>query len=150
MANGRRDIASYIESGWVTGLVPGSVEPATVNGMPAATARAVAGDWDFDVTVIRDGNDIYRLLTAAPRGSSDLDDVANAVRASFHNMTPEEAADLKPLRIRVVKVQPGDTVASLSAQMMGSNRKLALFRVLNALPPGAALSVGQDVKIVSQ
>nr|WP_045684616.1 M48 family metalloprotease [Martelella endophytica] len=149
-ANGKRDIESYIESGWVTGLVPDSVRPATVNGMPAATARAVAGEWAFDVTAIRDGNDIYRLLTAAPRGSTDLDGIAAALRDSFHKMTPDEMANLKPLRIRVVKVAPGDTMASVSAQMMGTDRKLALFRALNDLPAGATLSVGQEVKIVSQ
>ncbi len=149
-AKGRRDLQDYIQSGWVTGLVPGSVETTSVNGMPAATAHAVAGDWSFDVTVIRDGNEIYRLLTAAPRGSGYLEDIAGAVRASFHKMSPHELAALKPLRIRIVKVQPGDTMASLSAKMMGTSRKLALFRVLNALGPGATLSVGQDVKIVSQ
>ena len=149
-ASGRRDLESYIKSGWVTGLVDSSVAPTTVNGMPAATARAVAGDWEFDVTVIRDGNEIYRLLTAAPRGSGAMEDAASAVRNSFHQMTAQETANLKPLRIRVVTVKPGDTVASLSARMMGTNRKLALFRVLNALQPGASLSVGQDVKIVSQ
>ncbi|AQZ50273.1 M48 family metalloprotease [Martelella mediterranea] len=149
-ANGRRDLEEYIRSGWVTGLVEGSVQSTTVNGMPAATAKAVAGDWVFDVTVIRDGGDIYRLLTAAPRGSGALEDTAFSVRSSFRKLSPAEAADLKPLRIRIVTVQPGDTVASLAAKMMGTNRKLALFQVLNALPPGATLSAGETVKIVSQ
>nr|WP_272213557.1 M48 family metalloprotease [Marinicella sp. W31]MDC2879517.1 M48 family metalloprotease [Marinicella sp. W31] len=149
-AKGRRDLGDYIQSGWVTGLVPGSVETTSVNGMPAATAHAVAGDWSFDVTVIRDGNEIYRLLTAAPRGSGQLEDIASSVRASFHKMTPQEIASLKPLRIRIVKVRPGDTVAGLSANMMGTSRKLALFKILNALGPGATLSVGDEVKIVSQ
>ncbi len=149
-ANGRRNLEDYIRSGWVTGLVDGSVQTTTVNGMSAATAKAVAGDWVFDVTVIRDGGDIYRLLTAAPRGSGALEDVAFSVRSSFHKLTPAEAADLKPLRLRIVTVKPGDTVASIAAQMMGTNRKLALFQVLNALQPGATLSAGDTVKIVSQ
>ncbi|WP_319518244.1 M48 family metalloprotease [uncultured Martelella sp.] len=149
-AKGRRNLEDYIQSGWVTGLVPGSVETTSVNGMPAATARAIAGDWSFDVTVIRDGGEIYRLLTAAPRGSGQLQDIAFSVRSSFHKMSAQELSSLKPLRIRVVTVQPGDTVASLSEKMMGTSRKLALFRVLNALGPGATLSAGQEVKIVSQ
>ena len=149
-ANGRRNLEDYIQSGWVTGLVPGSVTAITVNGMPAANARAVAGDWVFDVTVIRDGGDIYRLLTAAPRGSGALEDAALSVRDSFRKLSVAEVANLKPLRIRIITVQPGDTVASLAAQMMGTNRKLALFSVLNALPAGATLSAGETVKIVSQ
>ncbi len=149
-ANGRRDLADYMRSGWVTGLVDGSVETTTVNGMPAATATAIAGEWIFDVTVIRDGAEIYRLLTAAPRGSGTVQNVAASVRSSFHKLSPSEVANLKPLRIRIVTVQPGDTVASIAAQMMGTNRKLALFQVLNAITPGATLSVGDKVKIVSQ
>ncbi|MGO4838913.1 metalloprotease, partial [Rhizobiaceae sp. 2RAB30] len=60
-----------------------------------------------------------------------------------------EKAALKPLRIRVVTVRPGDTVGSLAASMVGVDRKLDLFRVLNALGPGASVSAGQKVKIVT-
>jgi predicted Zn-dependent protease len=34
--------------------------------------------------------------------------------------------------------------------MQGTDRKLALFRLINALPPGATLSAGDRVKIVSE
>jgi predicted Zn-dependent protease len=37
----------------------------------------------------------------------------------------------------------------LAAQMVGVDRKLDLFRVLNALAPGATLSAGDKVKIVT-
>ena len=40
-------------------------------------------------------------------------------------------------------------MGSLSAQMVGVDRKLDLFRVLNALSPGAAVSAGDKVKIVT-
>ena len=63
-----------------------------------------------------------------------LDPTANALRASFRRMTPPEAAALKPLRIRVVTVRPGDTLATLSARMLGTDRKLDLFRLINAMP----------------
>ncbi|TIU67389.1 MAG: metalloprotease, partial [Mesorhizobium sp.] len=58
-------------------------------------------------------------------------------------------AALKPLHIRVVTVQAGQTMGSLAAQMVGVDRKLDLFRVLNALSPGAAVSTGDKVKIVT-
>ncbi|WP_246739600.1 M48 family metalloprotease [Martelella sp. HB161492] len=149
-APAREDLADYIKSGWVTGLVPGSVTTTTVGGMPAANAKAVAGDWQFDVTVIRSGSDIYRLLTAAPKDSTALEPAANAVSASFHKLSPQEVAALKPLRVRIYTVKPGDNVQTVAGMMMGTERKLDLFKVLNALPSGATLSVGQKVKIVSE
>ncbi len=145
----RRSLTNYIASGWVSGLDPDSVRSLRVNGLDAATARATADDWDFDVTVIRVKNRIYRLLTAAPKGSGRLEPTANAVRNSFRKMTPAAVAALKPLRIKVVTVRPGDTVTGLAGRMRGTNRRLELFRLLNALPSGAALSAGEEVKIVT-
>ena len=85
-----------------------------------------------------------------PKGSAQLDTVANLLRSSFRKMTPAEISALKPLRVRVVTVKPGETVASLAARMMGTDRKLELFRVLNALSTTAAVEPGQRVKIISE
>jgi predicted Zn-dependent protease len=46
-------------------------------------------------------------------------------------------------------VKPGQTVGSISATMVGVDRKLELFRVLNALSPGATVSAGDKVKIIT-
>jgi predicted Zn-dependent protease len=46
-------------------------------------------------------------------------------------------------------VQAGQTLGTLSAQMVGVDRKLDLFRVLNAMGPGATVSAGDKVKIVT-
>ncbi len=148
--NNNSSLTNYISSGWVTGLLPETIQPTTVNGMEAATARAQAERWDFDVTVIRNGNRIFCFLTAVPKGSAALETTANALRASFRRMTPEEAASLKPLRIRVVTVQPGETISTLSARMMGTDRKLDLFKLINALPSGATIAPGDRVKLISE
>ena len=144
-----RSLPDYIRSGWVAGLDPSSVQQTTINGNEAATARASADGWKFAITVVRAGGQVYRLLTAVPASSDALDTVANSVSASFRLLTPAEKAALKPLHIRVETVQPGQTVGTLSAQMVGVDRKLDLFRVLNALSPGATLSAGDKVKIVT-
>jgi predicted Zn-dependent protease len=144
-------LSDYIASGWVTGLMPETVRSTFVNGMPAATARASADRWDFDVTVVRNGPKIYRFLTAAPKGSTvALDATAAQLRRTFRRMTASESASLKPLRIRVVVVKPGDTVQTLSSTMLGTDRKLELFRLINGLPIGATLSAGDQVKIISE
>jgi predicted Zn-dependent protease len=46
-------------------------------------------------------------------------------------------------------VGPGQTVGSLAAGMSGVDRKLELFRLLNGLAPGASVSTGDKVKIVT-
>ncbi|TJU99860.1 MAG: metalloprotease, partial [Mesorhizobium sp.] len=46
-------------------------------------------------------------------------------------------------------VQPGQNMGTLAAQMVGVDRKLDLFRVLNAMSPGASVSAGDKVKIVT-
>nr|WP_316656858.1 M48 family metalloprotease [uncultured Gellertiella sp.] len=143
-------LTNYISSGWVTGLQPDSIRPLLLNGLEAATARASADRWDFDVTVIRTDGKIFRFLTAVPKGSAALVPTANLLRSSFRKMSPEESASLKPLRIRVVTVQPGETIGTLSSRMMGTNRKLELFQLINALNPTSVLTPGSRVKIISE
>lgn len=165
MATGPKDIAvrfdlvddkagsltDYIASGWVTGLRPETIRSGFVNGMSAATARASADKWDFDVAVVRNGRKIYRFLTAVPVGNeADLVATATKLRATFRRMSPGESAALKPLRIRVVAVKAGETVQTLSARMLGTDRKAELFRLLNGLSIGATLTSGQRVKIVAE
>ncbi len=144
-----KSLPDYIRSGWVAGLDDASVRPQTINGNEAAMATARADGWQFDITVIRAGGQIYRLLTAAPAASNALDPVARSVSGSFRILSASEKAALKPLRIRIVTVQPGQTMGSLAAQMVGVDRKLDLFRVLNAMAPGASVSTGDKVKIVT-
>jgi len=143
-------LTNYISSGWVTGLDPATIRPLTVNGMEAATARASADRWDFDVTVIRDKSQIFRFLTAVPKGSGALEQTAEVLRASFRHITPAEAASLKPLRVRVLTVQQGDNITTLASRMMGTDRKLDLFKLINALQTGSSVSPGDRVKIISE
>jgi len=145
----KRSLTDYIRSGWVAGLDDASVRQETINGNEAAVARARADGWQFDIAVIRAGDQAYRLLTAAPAASTSLDSVARTVSGSFRILSASEKAALKPLHIRVVSVQPGQTVGSLAAMMVGVDRKLDLFRVLNALAPVATVSAGDKVKIVT-
>ncbi|WP_292239845.1 M48 family metalloprotease, partial [Mesorhizobium sp.] len=142
-------LTDYIRSGWVAGLDDASVRQETVNGNEAAMAHASAQGWQFDIAVIRAGGQVYRLLTAAPSASTALEPVARSVSSSFRTLSAAEKAALKPLHIRVVTVQPGQNMGTLAAQMVGVDRKLDLFRVLNAMSPGASVSAGDRVKIVT-
>ena len=141
-------LADYIRSGWVTGLRPETVRTVTINGNEAARALAEAGGWKFDVTVIRSEGKIYRLLTAAPLASTQLESTAEAAASSFRALTAQEKAALKPLRISVASASAGDTAATLAAKMGGVDRKLDLLRVLNAKTMTSGFSAGEKVKLV--
>ena len=147
--NPRASLSEYVRGGWVAGLEPGSIRPITINGNEAVQARARAEGWQFDVTVIRAGGQVYRLLTAAPAASTALESVASQVRSSFQTLSDAEKTSLKPLRVRVVTVSPGESMANLAARMVGVDRKLETFRMLNGLNAGATVSAGQRVKIIT-
>ena len=142
-------LPDYLNSGWVTGLDPASIRQVRINGNDAAIARARADNWQFDIAVIRAGGQVYRLLTAAPTSATNLDAVARMVSDSFRILSASEKAALRPLRVRIVTAKAGDTVASLSARMVGVDRKEELFRVLNEIPEGEAVPAGYKVKIVT-
>ncbi|MDP3896762.1 MAG: M48 family metalloprotease [Mesorhizobium sp.] len=142
-------LADYLRSGWIAGLEQSSIRPTSINGNEAAAARASADGWQFDVTVIRAGSQVYRLLTAAPLSSSALESVARSVGASFRVLSAAQKAELRPLRIRIRTAAAGETAATLANSMRGVDRKLELFRLINSLPPGASISAGDKVKIIT-
>jgi predicted Zn-dependent protease len=140
--------ADYLTSGWINGLVPGSVRETSVNGLPVATAEAAAGDWVFQIGVVRVGGSIYRIIFADKSDIAAIRRALDSTLASFHRMTPTEAARLRPLRLDVVAVRNGETVGDLAVRMQGAERRLQLFRLLNGVESGDSLTPGQLVKIV--
>lgn len=144
------DVRSYIQSGWVSGLDVNSVRTQQINGFPAAIATAQSPKWKFNVVVIIVKNKIFRFLIAAPQNNNSLSVVTNSTVNTFTVLSRQQISSLKPLRIHIATVKLGDTVASLAAMMQGTDKKNELFRILNALSPTAALSVGDRVKIIAE
>jgi len=145
----RVPLTDYIQSGWVAGLDASSIRKRTINGNEAVSARARAEGWQFDVTVIRAAGQVYRLLTAAPAASTTLVATADAVSNSFRILSAAEKQGLNPLKVRIVTVRPGDTVATLAARMEGVDRKVGMFRLINGMSSSATVSAGAKVKIIT-
>lgn len=143
-------LTEYLTSGWVEGLDVGTVQADIVNGLPAARARAFAGRWDFDIVVIRANNAVYRILTALPAGSQELEAVSAQIRSSFRTLSAAEKNSLKPLQVRIVKASERDTVAKMAAKMPDVTNSVALFKALNGLKNSDTLVTGQSYKIVTQ
>lgn len=144
-----QSLREYMLSGWVAGLDQASIREQSVGGNASVTARAEAEGWQFDVTLIEGRGRVYRLLTASPVRGADPSTVARGVARTFHIMSAREIGAIEPLRVRIVTVRPGDTVATLAARMVGTGKPLELFRLLNALGPGSTVSAGDKVKIVT-
>jgi Putative Zn-dependent protease len=58
-------LEDYVHSGWIDGLVESSVAKIEINSMPAITASARSGEWNFRLAVIRFADDeVYRMIFA--------------------------------------------------------------------------------------
>lgn len=142
--------SEYLQSGWLAGLDKSSVHPFIIQGLPGAHARARNAQWQFDVVVILFNNHVLRFLTAAPHDSQNFAEIAEKTVQSFRFLSSSQLKKLKPLRIRIVRVQKGESVASLAKKMQNIPHNEKLFRILNSLSPSQALQTGAAVKIITQ
>ncbi|MGL4488387.1 MAG: M48 family metalloprotease [Rhizobiaceae bacterium] len=143
------DLAKYVRSGWVAGLIDSSVTPTNFGGYEAVTAKAQADKWQFNITVLRVNGKVYRFLFAAPLTATGLEALASSVSQSFRALSEAERAGIRPTRVRIVTVKAGDTVGSLANRMVGVERKQELFKILNGLNAGQTVSVGEKVKVIT-
>jgi predicted Zn-dependent protease len=109
-------------------------------------ANSNAGVLDVGVFVYRIGTDSYSIVTLTPdgRGVGPFQPLVEGMR----RLSPAEAANVRPMRIRVVKVGAGDSVASLAARMAFSDYRTERFLTLNGLASDARLAPGQRVKLI--
>ncbi len=150
------DLVDYLANVWAKNISVGNLERITVNGMDGATGtarvRTNSGTADLRLAAIRYSADkVYRFLFIIPSGQADrLSEGLRRTTYSFKKLSDAEAAALKPLRIRVVTVKAGDTIASRAKRMAFDDHQVERFRVLNGLADGATLTPGQQVKLVAE
>jgi predicted Zn-dependent protease len=143
-----QSLGDYLNSGWMDGVEKSSTEEVTINGFPAASAVAHGDQWQFKVYALRFGSDVYRFIFAAKQKTTESDRNARETVNSFRRLTLEEIQAARPLRIKVITVQPGDTVESLSHRMAGIDHPVERFRILNGIDAHAQVKVRDKVKIV--
>ena len=155
-------MAAYIQQKWVPALAqksrisqPRKLDEFEVNGLPGATAVVSAatskGEVEARLIAINAGDRVYRFTALyPPQLSGAMQEPLQRMSYSFRKLSAAQAAALKPLRVRVIKVKSGDTVAGLARRMAQSGDREARFRVLNGLGPKDQLQAGQLVKIVTE
>ena len=133
-----------------------NAEEIDVNGLEGATAvtqgNTSRGAVDVRLVAIRyDADSIYRFIFATPPATTaSLSSELRRTTYSFRRLSDSEAASLKPQRLRVITVEPGDTMAGLAQLMDFEDHREERLRVLNGLERGQGVSPGQRVKIVAQ
>jgi predicted Zn-dependent protease len=141
-------LGDYLNSGWMEGVDKASTEELTINGFPAAAATAQGDQWQFRVYALRFGSDVYRFIFASKQKTAESERNARDTVNSFRRLTLAEIQAARPLRIKVITVQPGDTVESMSHRMTGVDRPVERFRLLNGLDATATIKARERVKIV--
>ncbi|HMM87814.1 M48 family metalloprotease [Bradyrhizobium sp.] len=143
-----QSLSDYLSSGWMEGVDKGSTEDLMINGFPVAAANANGDQWQFKVFALRYGSDVYRFIFAAKQRNTESERNARETVNSFRRLTLEEIQAARPLRIKIITAQPGDTVESLSHRMTGVDRPADRFRILNGLDQHAQVKPRDRVKIV--
>jgi predicted Zn-dependent protease len=150
-----RNALDYLTRLWVPNLRLSNAEAITVGGMPAATGSArvqMKSGGSADVRFVAVGfptDAILRFVIIAPAGG--LSKIEPAMIRSVNTLkylSEAEAKAIKPLRLKVVTVQPADTAEKFAEQLPFGRFKLEQFRVLNGLREGETLKPGERVKLV--
>ncbi|WP_370154223.1 M48 family metalloprotease [Ferrovibrio sp.] len=150
-----RSALDYLTRQWVPNLRLRDAEAIKVNGMPAATGTArvqLKSGGNADLRFIAVGfptDDILRFVVIAPAGG--LAKIEAAMIRSVNTLkylSEAEAKAVRPLRLKVVPVRPGDTEQAFADRLPFARLKLEQFRVLNGLRTGETIQPGQRVKIV--
>lgn len=143
-------LEDYLASGWIEGAQVAAIEKLTINGLPAATVLAQGRDWMFRLVAVRLGQDVYRIIYAAREMTPAVDAEFKESRSSFRKLDAAEARAIKPLRVRIAVVQPGESAETLSRRMIGVDHPAERFRLLNGLPADGEPKPGDAVKLVAE
>lgn len=156
LANPSLSTWHYLRGVWASKVALTRIERTQVDGMDAVAAstrvRTTSGVRDVRLVAIRAApTRVYRFFfVTPPRQTREFSTPFRQMIASFRRLGVQQAANLRPLRLRVVEVAPGDTVESLAARMPFNDFRTEQFRVLNGLGPRERLQPGQLVKIVTE
>ena len=147
-----RPLGRYLRDGWAPRVRLTHYERFRVNGMRAATALARGSDGrGARLVAIRFRDDTVARFLFVPSGrpGSGYDRRYRAAAASFRRLRAWEAQSVKPWRIAIHEVGPGDTVDRLVERRFapGVERPRRLFRLLNGLARGEP-RIGDRVKLI--
>ena len=148
-------LPTYLRKSWGRGIGLQSVERVEVNGLRGATGngRVDTKDGPRDVRLIAirgDRKRIYRFsFVTPPSETKRLSLELRRTTYSFRRLSGAEVDKIQPLRLKIVRIRRGESIADMAARFPFERFKREWFRLLNNLQPGERLKPGQNVKIVT-
>ena len=143
-----QSLGDYLNSGWMENVDKASTEDLTINGFPAPRSPPMATSGNS--RSMRCASAATSTASSSPPSRRPPRAIATRARPSTRSAASrwKRSRPPGPLRIKVITVQPGDTVESLSHRMAGVDRPVERFRVLNGLDAHAQIKARDRVKIV--
>ncbi len=151
-----RSLRDYLTRQWGGNLNLSGVERLSVNGLDAYTGasrvRIQGGTKDVRLVVISGRQTrIYRFVFLAPPNTmSALANELKQTTYSFRHLSAQEASAIRSLRLKLVAVKAGDTVASLAARQPVERFSVEWFELLNSANRRQPLRTGRLVKIITE
>ena len=151
-----RSLPDYVSGVWGRSLSETQgVERLDVNGLTGATmqGRLSGGDGPRDVRLIAiraEKDKLFRFaFITKPSETQRLAVELRRTTYSFRRLSKREAADIQPLRLRVVTARRGDTAALLAKRFPFERFQREWFQLLNNLNPNDRIRPGQKIKMVA-
>ena len=128
----------------------GDIRQTSVNGIPAFYSSTIVNTQQGarEVTVFAyewGGNVGYHFVTITAANSNPFGNMFS----SMSRLSDNQAAAIKPRKLRVVTVTKGDSLSSLASKMAYSSLQVERFRALNGFATNQNPTTGQKVKIVT-
>ncbi len=126
------------------------VTPTTVNGMQAAIANTTVSGRPTRAACVFHGKGAFLIAGQArtAAGFKQYEKEIDATLMSFREMTDEERAFARPLRLRVITASPGLTFAALARRAPLGRFAEGHLRVINGMYPAGEPVAGQPLKII--
>lgn len=142
----------YLREVWGGKLQLEDLEAIEVNGLEAATAQRRGRAHDLRLVAYRAGpGTIYRFLFLTPPDRTrSLSTELRRTTYSFRLLSAAEAAQLRPHKLRIVTVAPGDTVESLARSLPYADHQVERFEILNGISRTERLRPGRKLKTVGE
>lgn len=150
------DLRDYLIGDWGRKLNLTNVEQLTINGMSAWTGslrkNTKSGPRDIRLIAIRGSADrIFRLVFLTPTDAFDkMADDLKRMTYSFRRISDAEAANVKPLRIKIETTVSGDTPEGLANRMAFDDFNLEWFELINANHHKETYPAGERVKLIRE
>jgi len=145
----------FLTRQWAKDVRLSRVERIEVNGMQAATGETRLntrqGERDLRLVAYRfGGKRVYRFMfVTKPGQTAGLSREFRRTTYSFRKLSAGEAAAIKPYRLDVRRVQPGETLSGIARAMPFDDFQIERLEVLNGLDKRDSLKAGQRIKTVT-